>query len=221
MILSSHPDLRINYSNQKYSQRMQSIFPTYFQLGLEHITDLKGYDHILFIITLCAVYRLSEWRKVLILVTAFTIGHSLTLALAALDVVKVKPELIEFAIALTIFITALYNVLRRQEAETQQVWFSRRLNVNYLFALAFGLIHGMGFSNFFRAMLMPGEEGQLMTQLLAFNLGVEAGQLCIVAVVLLLSWLAFNLLRIPQRDWTLFISGAGAGLSLVMMLERM
>ena len=221
MILSSHPDLRINFSNQQYSQRMQSIFPTYFQLGLEHITDLKGYDHILFIITLCAVYRLSEWRKVLILVTAFTIGHSLTLALAALDVVKVKPELIEFAIALTIFITALYNVLRRQEAEAQQVWFSRRLNVNYLFALAFGLIHGMGFSNFFRAMLMPGEEGQLMTQLLAFNLGVEAGQLCIVAVVLLLSWLAFNLLRIPQRDWTLFISGAGAGLSLVMMLERM
>ena len=89
------------------------MFSSYLELGFDHIADLDGYDHILFIIALCAIYRLSEWKKVLILVTAFTIGHSITLALAALKMVMVSAELVEFLIPLTIFITALYNVLQK------------------------------------------------------------------------------------------------------------
>ena len=88
-----------------------SVFELYFKLGIQHIADLKGYDHILFILTLCAVYRLTEWRKLLILITAFTIGHSLTLVLATLNLVRIDGDLVEFLIPLTIFLTALANVL--------------------------------------------------------------------------------------------------------------
>jgi len=202
---------------------MRSTFGTYLQLGFEHISDLNGYDHILFIIALCAIYRLKEWRKVAILVTAFTIGHSITLAMAALDIIPIKAALIEFLIPVTILATALYNVIvHKMEAgaEGQAQTFNRKINLNYFFALIFGLIHGMGFSNFFKSMLLPGEEGQLVQQLLAFNIGVELGQLTIVAIILIFSFLAFNLMKIKQREWNLFISGSAAGIALIMALER-
>ncbi len=198
---------------------MRSAFGTYLQLGFEHIADLNGYDHILFIVALCAIYRLREWRKVALLVTAFTLGHSLTLALAALDVLRIPGAWIEFLIPVTILLTALYNVVFHS-FDRPEGTFDRRLNWNYAFALLFGLIHGMGFSNYFRSLLLPGEEGQLVFQLLAFNLGVELGQLAIVAVILAVSALAFGPARVRQREWNLFISGAAAGLSLVMALER-
>lgn len=199
---------------------MQSTFQTYLQLGFEHISDVNGYDHILFIIALCAIYRLREWRKVAILVTAFTIGHSITLALAALDIIPINGELIEFLIPVTIFITAMYNVVvhRFRENEEEKT-FDRRVNLNYLFALLFGLIHGMGFSNFFRS-LVGSQDNQFIQQLFAFNVGVELGQLMIVALILLASFIGFNILRIAQREWNVFISGAAAGISLIMALER-
>ncbi len=202
---------------------MRSEFSTYLELGFEHISDLNGYDHILFIVALCAIYRPAEWRKVAILVTAFTVGHSITLAMASLDVIPINAPWIEFLIPVTIFITALYNVLRLpEEGETTDLSVRNpRIQLNYLFSLIFGLIHGMGFSNFLRSAMMPGEErSSLVRQLLAFNIGVELGQLTIVAVILLAAFLAFRVLHIAQRDWTLFISGAAAGVSLIMALER-
>lgn len=201
---------------------MRGTFSTYLQLGFEHIADLTGYDHILFIVALCAIYRLKEWRKVAILVTAFTIGHSLTLALAALNIIPLRPALIEFLIPVTIFLTAVYNVIvHRQATAVAEGTFDRRVTLNYIFALFFGLIHGMGFSNFFRSLLLPGEENELVRQLLAFNIGVELGQLAIVGFILATSFIAFNLFKVKQREWNLFISGAAAGLSLVMALERL
>ncbi|MCB0635815.1 MAG: HupE/UreJ family protein [Lewinella sp.] len=193
---------------------MQSDFATYLQLGFHHIADLKGYDHILFIIALCAIYTLREWKRVAILVTAFTLGHSLTLALAALNIVRLPQNLIEFLIPVTIVLTALYNVFGAQRQEKQAI------RLNYVLALVFGLIHGMGFSNFFRSLLMPDEQGQLVQQLLAFNIGVELGQLAIVAVILLIAYLALSMLRAPRREWTLFLSGGAFSLALVMALER-
>ena len=92
------------------------------------------------------------------------------------------------------------------------------MSLHYTFALFFGLIHGMGFSNFLRRMLMPGEEGQLVTQLFAFNVGIELGQLMIVTFIMLLAWAAFSLLKVPQREWNIFISGAAAGISLTLLL---
>jgi len=198
---------------------MESVFSVYLQLGFGHISDLKGYDHILFVIALCAIYRLREWRKVVLLVTAFTLGHSLTLALAALGYIPINSAWVEFLIPLTILATAVYNVLAHRQ-ESQLATLSRSLQLNYLFALLFGLIHGMGFSNFLRSSLLPGEEAQLITQLLAFNIGVELGQLAIVGAVLCLSFIMLSLLKVKQREWNVFVSGSAFGLALVMALER-
>ena len=200
---------------------MKSGFQTYLELGFQHITDLDGYDHILFIVALCAIYTLKEWRKVAILVTAFTIGHSVTLALAALEIIPIPAATIEFLIPVTIVITAVYNVtIHKMDGSASNATFNRRLNMNYIFALVFGLIHGLGFSNFLRSMLMPGQEDQLVMQLLAFNIGVELGQLTIVAVILFIAYIVMNPLRVKQREWNVFVSGAAAGIALIMALER-
>jgi hypothetical protein len=200
---------------------MQSTFSAYLSLGFDHISDLNGYDHILFIVALCAIYQLREWRKVAILVTAFTIGHSITLALAALNIIPINGALIEFLIPVTIVVTAIYNVVvHRFQEGTEEKTFDRKVTWNYLFALLFGLIHGMGFSNFFRSTIMPGEENQFIQQLFAFNIGVELGQLAIVAFVLFASFIAMNILKVKQREWNLFISGGAAGIALIMALER-
>ncbi len=195
-------------------------FRVYLQLGFEHIADLKGYDHILFIVALCAVYHLKSWKKVALLATAFTIGHSLTLALAVLDVIRISSSWVEFLIPLTILLTAFYNAAVPEDSTQSGLW-TRSAGMHYLLAALFGLIHGLGFSGFLRAMLLPGEENELWVQLLAFNVGVELGQLLIVLAVLALSFITMQYFKVQQRSWTLFISGAAAGLSLVMMLERL
>jgi len=190
-----------------------SIFELYFKLGLQHIADLKGYDHILFILTLCVVYRLVEWKKVLILVTAFTLGHSLTLALATLDLVRVNSDLIEFLIPLTIFLTAMVNVFtgKKKVSALQHI-------LKYCAALFFGLIHGLGFSNYLRSLL--GSEKGLALPLFSFNMGIEVGQLLIVVSIILLTMLVVEVLKFPRREWNLLLSGAGLGVSLVLMIER-
>lgn len=171
----------------------------YLQLGWEHILDIQGYDHILFVVALAAVYRVRQWRQVLILVTAFTLGHSLTLALSVLDIFRLPAALVETLIPVTILLTCIYNVFRG-EADRSPPW----QRTNYLLALGFGFIHGMGFSNFLRALL--GSEGCLTGPLLAFNLGLEAGQLLIVGAAMLLSLLLVDGLRLPHRYWNLGIS---------------
>ncbi len=194
---------------------MQSQFSTYFTLGLQHIADIKAYDHIVFIIALCAIYGLKEWRRVAILVTAFTIGHCITLALAALKVVTPDYALIEKLIPITICLTAVYNVSRKEHADLTST-FSKSLNINYLFALVFGLIHGLGFSNFFKELL--GTEANVVQPLFAFNVGIEAGQLLIVGCILVASFIAFNFLKIEQKSWTQFISGAAFGIAVTLLL---
>ena len=190
-----------------------SLFELYFKLGLQHIADLKGYDHILFILMLCAVYSLNEWKRVLILITAFTIGHSLTLALATMDLIRVNGDLIEFLIPLTIFITAMANVLTKKQLVTSTLHY-----LKYSAALFFGLIHGLGFSNYLRSLL--GTERGLVFPLFSFNLGIEAGQILIVAAIMLLTKVVVDLLHYPKREWHVLLSGAGLGISLVLMIER-
>ena len=190
-----------------------SVFEMYLRLGIDHIMDIQGYDHILFILTLCAVYYLKEWKRVLILVTAFTIGHSVTLALATLKLVSVSTGLIEFLIPLTIFVTALFNTVYKRDNVTKT-----HHNVKYGAALFFGLIHGLGFSNYLRSLL--GNESTIVKPLLAFNIGIELGQVIIVTAIMLITWVFVNLLKIPRRDWNLILGGAGMGISLILMLDR-
>ncbi len=191
-----------------------SEFQLYFILGKDHILDYaNGYDHILFIVALCAMYLMSDWKKLLILITAFTIGHSVTLALSTFEVVSVKAELIEFLIPLTIFITAISNIFRREE---NQSTFS--LQMNYGYALFFGLIHGLGFSNYLKSIL--GRDESIITQLLAFNIGLEFGQIIIVAIFLAAAFIIVDLFSRSRRDWKLILSSAIAGIALVLMKDK-
>ena len=186
------------------------MFKMYLELGIEHIADLQGYDHILFVAMLCAVYTLKAWKQVLILITAFTIGHSLTLALATLNIIRVPTVWVEFLIPVTIFITALGNMISGKPGKAST-------RIKYALALSFGLIHGLGFSNYLRSLL--GKHDSITVPLLAFNIGVELGQIMIVLAILILTALIL-FFRVKQRDWTLVLAGAGAGIALTLMLER-
>ncbi|HTE30542.1 MAG TPA: HupE/UreJ family protein [Chryseolinea sp.] len=192
-----------------------SEFTLYFGLGKDHILDYtNGYDHILFVVALCAVYISRDWRRVLILVTAFTIGHSITLALSTLRVVNVEPALIEFLIPLTIFITAVSNLFK---SETSIV--EKPMQMNYAYAAFFGLIHGLGFSNYLRGIL--GREKNIFTPLLAFNLGLEVGQIIIVVLFMSVCFVLVDLFGINRRDWKMVISSAIAGIALILMKNNM
>ena len=200
----------------------QALFQTYLQLGFEHITDLEGYDHILFLVALCAIYQVREWRKVAILVTAFTIGHCITLVLAAQGVIGFSQAWIEFLIPVSILFTALYNIVvfRAKENTAEQHIFSSKLSTTYLITLFFGLIHGLGFSNFFRVSLFPGEEQLLLWQLLYFNIGVELGQLTIVGIILLLSYLVLDVFKVKQQYWVIIVSLLAGIPALFMAFQR-
>ncbi|MEM6642635.1 MAG: HupE/UreJ family protein [Bacteroidota bacterium] len=188
-------------------------FPFYLQLGFEHISNLAGYDHILFLIALCAVYKVSQWRKILILVTAFTIGHSITLILASYADFTIPSSTIKFLIPTTIFLTAIHNVVSKSATEK-----AAKMGRNYAMALFFGLIHGMDFSNYFRALLFG--DASILIPLLGFNLGIELAQLLVVMVIVALAFLFLSILSVKHREWNLFVSGAAAGMSLVSMFEN-
>ena len=185
----------------------------YVQLGIDHITNIAGFDHILFLIALCAVYKLKQWRSLLVLVTAFTVGHSVTLALSSFSVIVVASNVIEFLIPVTILVTAINNVFVHRDSSAALV-----IGRDYVMALFFGFIHGMGFSNYFRALLM--DDSSIFAPLLGFNLGIEIAQLSFVLVIVGFVYLLTNLVGIRHRDWSLFVSGAAAGISVLLMVEN-
>ncbi len=186
-------------------------FKFYLGLGWEHIMSWDALDHLLFIAVLTALYLFKDWKQLLILVTAFTIGHSLTLALSVLDVIKVDSVWVEFLIPCTIFLTAIYNLFHTK-------FTIRLVRVNYLLALFFGLIHGLGFANIIRFSLAEGQS--LATGLLGFNIGLELGQLVVVAILLIVSHIIVNIFKANRRDWVIFLSAAVFSLALKMALER-
>lgn len=190
-----------------------SEFELYFGLGKDHILDYKnGYDHILFVVALCAMYSMRDWKRLLILVTAFTIGHSITLALATLQVISVNQQWIEFLIPVTIFITAGSNIFRSTDLSDRTTY------VNYGYALFFGLIHGLGFSNYLRSIL--GQDRSIVTQLFAFNLGLELGQIIIVGIFLFAALILVDLFTVNRRDWKLVLSSAITGIAIILMKDK-
>lgn len=191
-----------------------SEFRLYYDLGMQHILDINGYDHILFIVALAAIYLIEDWKQILILVTAFTIGHSITLALATLNLIKVNVELVEFLIPLTILITAVINIFIRSGGAS-----SGSMKINYFLAASFGLIHGLGFSNYLRSLL--GKDTSIVTQLFAFNVGLEVGQIIIVGIFMVAAFLFVTIFGVNRKDWKLVISSAAAGIALTMVHQNM
>jgi hypothetical protein len=186
-------------------------FTFYFRLGIEHILTPDAIDHILFVTALCLRYLWNDWKKVVVLVTAFTIGHSLTLALSALNYIHINAKWIEFCIPLTIAATCINNLVQHTAEQRS------RLPLIYFFALFFGLIHGLAFAGQFLS--LEGKEG-LIVHLLAFNLGIEAAQLLVVIIVLLLSFLAVQLIKLPRLAWLRGASAIILIISLVWAYKR-
>lgn len=186
-------------------------FGFYFGLGWEHIMSRDALDHQLFIAVLAAIYLWKDWKQVLILVTAFTIGHSLTLALSVFDIIRFDSKWVEFLIPVTIVITALSNLFQKK-------FTTGSVQINYGLALVFGLVHGMGFANSIRFIL--ADDQNLGWSLFGFNVGLEAGQVVAVIILLLISQLVVQVLKVNRREWVIFLSAVAFGLSLKMALDR-
>jgi hypothetical protein len=183
------------------------MFQTFFELGLKHITDFQGYDHILFISTVCALYTVKDFKKIGFLVTAFTLGHSLTLALVSLGFIPRNIYWIELLIPVTILITSILNISAKFP-----------FYVHFVLVLLFGLIHGMGFSNYFEMLL--SDDTPLLAPLFVFNLGIECGQLVIVAIALLFNFLYLKYISNKHIYWQYGISFVAILLSIKMIWER-
>jgi hypothetical protein len=188
-------------------------FTLYFQLGWNHIISLDALDHLLFIAALTCLYNLSDWRRILILITAFTVGHSLTLALSSLNIIKLNNDWIEFLIPLTIVITCVYNIFQFEKRE------SKNIQWNYFIALCFGLIHGMGFANKIRFMLAKAQT--ITIPLLSFNIGIEAGQTIVVMCFLYVAYILTASAGLKQKWWTNGISVICGIIGLYMCASRL
>ncbi|HQV59812.1 MAG: HupE/UreJ family protein [Chitinophagaceae bacterium] len=189
-----------------------SDFNFYFGLGWEHIMSWDALDHLLFIAALAAIYLLKDWKQVLILVTAFTLGHSLTLALSVMDVFRFPSNWVEFLIPCTIVVTAISNLFQKK-------FTTKSIRINYFLALFFGLIHGMGFANTIRFML--ANDQSFGWGLFGFNVGLEAGQIVVVSTLLLVTQVLINIAKINRREWVIFLSAAIFSLALKIAIERL
>lgn len=187
-------------------------FNFYFTIGWQHILSINALDHLLFLVALTAIYVFKEWKQILILITAFTIGHTATLVLSVLDKVRFATNWVEFLIPCTIIFTALFNIVQRKKSVAS-------FHLNYFLALLFGLVHGMGFANSIRFML---DDNQNMgVSLLGFNLGIELGQTVVVALILLIATLMFSIFKISRQTWIIVLSVASGAMALKLAFERL
>ncbi|WP_333693219.1 HupE/UreJ family protein [Flavobacterium sp.] len=190
-----------------------SEFWLYFNLGLKHVLDINGYDHVLFLMALSVPYAFKDWKRVLLLVSLFTLGHTLALILAVYEVLIIKASLVEFLIPITILITALFHLFTAgKSAKKESITFVAFVT------LFFGIIHGLGFSNYFKVIL-PGDNSDKLLPLLEFALGIEAAQIIVVLGVLILSYIVQTFFRFSKRDWTLVMSSFIVGVVLPMIVE--
>lgn len=187
-------------------------FMFYFKEGLFHVLDWDAYDHILFLIVLTVPHLISNWKKLFTLVTVFTIGHTFSLALSAYGVVKINSTLVEVLIPITIFFTALYNIFRSGKKNRNQ-----KLSIDIFITLFFGLIHGLGFSTYFK--MMTASNDSKLLPLLEYTLGIETSQVIIVLIVLIISFIIQTIFRFSQRDWVLVISSIVIGVTIPIFKE--
>lgn len=187
-------------------------FLSNFQDGVYHVLHLNAYDHILFLIVLAVPYLFKDWKRVLLLITVFTLGHCISLALTTYNVVRVNARLIEFLIPLTILIVALFNVFTAGKK-------SHGNTVGLLFfsTLFFGLIHGLGFIDTFDSMISNSENKLLA--LLEIGLGIEVGQVFVAFIVIFLSFLCQTIFRFSKRDWVMVVSAIVVGVVLPMLIK--
>lgn len=190
-----------------------SEFWIYFEIGMRHVLDIRAYDHVLFLIALTVPYAFKDWKRVLILISIFTIGHTLALILSVFGVVIVKANLIEFLIPITILVTAVFHLFTAGKSSKNE-----SISIIGFITLFFGIIHGLGFASYFNSIL-GGSTSDKLLPLLEFALGIEAAQIIVVFVVLILSYIVQTFFRFSKRDWTLVMSAFVIGVVLPMIIE--
>lgn len=190
-----------------------SDFWIYFQIGLKHVLNIYAYDHVLFLVALAVPFTFKDWQRIVLLVTLFTVGHTMALLLSVYEIVAIKVNVVEFLIPITIFITALFSLFTAGKSSKKE-----SLNLVFFITLFFGIIHGLGFSNYFKTIL-GGSANSKLIPLSEFALGIEAAQIIVVFVVLALSYIVQTVFRFSKRDWTLVMSAFIIGVVLPMILE--
>jgi hypothetical protein len=189
-------------------------FLVYLKVGLEHVLNIRAYDHLLFLIVLTVPYVAKEWKRLIILVSCFTLGHTISLLLSVFNIIMVKSSWVELLIPLTIFITALTNIiLAGKSSKNDTITFIGGVTV------FFGIIHGLGFSNYFNT-LLPGKPIEKLAPLLEFALGIELAQIAVIILVLLMAFIAQTLLRFNKRDFNLIMSSFVLGVVLPLIIEN-
>ncbi len=190
-----------------------SEFWIYFEIGLRHVLDLSAYDHVLFLIALTVPYAFKDWKRLLLLVTIFTIGHTMALLLSVFGVIIIKGNLVEFLIPITILIVAFFNLFTAGKSSKKE-----SISVVVFITLFFGIIHGLGFASYFKSLLGGSPQSKLLP-LSEFALGIEAAQIIVVFIVLILSYIVQTFFRFSKRDWTLVMSSFIIGVVLPMIIE--
>lgn len=190
-----------------------SEFWLYFKIGLNHVLDIHAYDHVLFLIALMVPYAFKDWKRVLILVSLFTLGHTLALLVSVFGIVSVKSSLVEFLIPITILITAVFHLFTAGKSSKNE-----SITFVAIVTLFFGIIHGLGFSNYFKTIL-PGNASDKLLPLLEFALGIEAAQVIVVFLVLILAYIVQTFFRFSKRDWALVMSAFIIGVVTPMIIH--
>lgn len=188
-------------------------FWIYFQLGLKHVLDINGYDHVLFIAALATPFLFNDWKKVLLLVSLFTVGHSISLFLSVFEFMTFDVNLIEFLIPVTILITAIHNFFKVKKSKTNNHF------IEIILSLFFGLIHGFGFSNYFK-IILPGNINAKLFPLVEFAIGIEVAQVILVLFVLILASMFQQFFKASRRDWIIVLSSIIIGIIIPIFLER-
>jgi hypothetical protein len=207
LIVSLHP--LINFNTE-----LMSEFLIYFQIGLQHVLDIRAYDHVLFLMALVMPFMFKDWKRILLSVTLFTLGHTTALLLSVYEIMVIKANVVELLIPITILVTALFNLFTIGKTNRKE-----SLNLIFFITLFFGVIHGLGFSNYFKTIL-GGSSNSKLVPLLEFAIGIEAAQIAVVFAVLIVAYIAQRVFKFSKRDWILVGSSFIIGVVVPMILEN-
>jgi len=189
-------------------------FLIFLKTGLTHVLNFHAYDHLLFLVALAVPYVAKDWKRIIILISSFTLGHTISLILSVFNIVKVLDSWVELLILASILITAFYNIILVGKS-------SKNNTITFIAVVTvfFGILHGLGFSNYFNS-LLPGKPTDKLLPLLEFAIGIEGAQIIVVILVLILAFISQTLFRFNKRDFILIMSSFVLGVLVPLILEN-
>lgn len=190
-----------------------SNFWIYFTLGLKHLYNINAYADILFLLALTVPYEFKSWKKILLLVSLFTAGHTIALMLSIFNIVTVKVSIVAFIILILLLITALYTIISTGKS-------NKKDSIVFIAILTslFGIVHGLGFSNYFNS-IVQGKPTDKLVPLFESSLGFGVSQIVVIILALLLAYVIQTLLKFSKREWILIVSSFVVGVVIPMIIK--